>query len=454
MDNKNKPDIKKSALILQHSPEGIIAVQGNHVVSRAQFIQHVTELAGRLPDKAYAINLCQNRYHFMVAFAAVILARQVNLLPANQTDSEISSLADEHQDSYVLLDCEMPELKTEQLYVGINHDDALNASEQTVPEIPDDQLVAMVFTSGSTGQSKGNLKYWGELSAGTALLANRFGFDNDDVYTIVATVVPQHMFGLETSVLLPMLTSTCVHIDRPFYPADVERCLSETPRPRVLVTTPVHLRAIRHASIDWPKTGFILSATAPLSRELAVEIESVLNTEVREIFGCTEAGSFASRTTVRDDDWMLYDDFNLKIDDAGSELFAPHLGQRIHLFDIMEFTRPGYFRVTGRHADMLNIAGKRASLGDLNHKLMKIDGVNDGVFYMPDFDSSDSVARLAAFVVAPEVSDTDIIAAMSACVDAVFLPRPIIRLEQLPYNDIGKLPRQALTDLYVKYKQK
>jgi len=444
-----------SALIFQESPDDTIAVQGDRVISRSQFIQHVIHLAGQLPDKAYAINLCQDRYHFMVAFAAVILARQVNLLPSNQTSKEVNAVTETYQDSYVIVDSSLQDLVAEQLHIVIPDNGVLPVDVHNVPEILDEQLVALVFTSGSTGQSTANKKYWGELCAGTALLASRFGFDTDKVNTVVATVVPQHMFGLETSILLPMLTRTRVHIERPFYPADVECNLAEIQAPRVLVTTPVHLRAICHAGVDWPETKFILSATAALPLDLAKEVEFVMNTEVREIFGCTEAGSFASRKTVKDKDWKLYDGFSLQLDDSGSELIASHLSQRVHLLDIMEPTRPGCFIVKGRHADMLNIAGKRASLGDLNHKLMRVQGVKDGVFFMPDAgDDQESVIRLVAFVVAPGISDDDINVALSKSVDAVFLPRPIIRLEQLPYNDIGKLPRQALTDCYVNYKRK
>ena len=42
------------------------------------------------------------------------------------------------------------------------------------------------------------------------------------------------------------------------------------------------------------------------------------------------------------------------------------------------------FVVHGREADQINIAGHRVSLGDLNQKLLEIDGVQDGVFFLPE----------------------------------------------------------------------
>ena len=58
------------------------------------------------------------------------------------------------------------------------------------------------------------------------------------------------------------------------------------------------------------------------------------------------------------------------------------------------------FKLLGRHADLVNIAGNRASLSDLNLKLNAIDGVRDGVFIMPDNQADDDVQRVAALVVA------------------------------------------------------
>jgi acyl-coenzyme A synthetase/AMP-(fatty) acid ligase len=68
----------------------------------------------------------------------------------------------------------------------------------------------------------------------------------------------------------------------------------------------------------------------------------------------------------------------------------------------------------GRNSDLLEIAGKRASLGDLNRRLLAIAGVEDGVMFTLDADAG-SVCRLAALVVAPALSEAHILAALRAC---------------------------------------
>ena len=51
------------------------------------------------------------------------------------------------------------------------------------------------------------------------------------------------------------------------------------------MTTPVHLRALLQSGVALPPLAGIVSATAPLPRELAAEAEARWHTELREVFG-------------------------------------------------------------------------------------------------------------------------------------------------------------------------
>jgi acyl-coenzyme A synthetase/AMP-(fatty) acid ligase len=100
---------------------------------------------------------------------------------------------------------------------------------------------------------------------------------------------------------------------------------------------------------------------------------------------------------------------------------------------------------------MINIAGKRSSLAYLNHQLLAIPGVVDGVFYLPedaeDARSATGAARLGALVVAPGITPEAIRAALRERIDAVFLPRPLHLVASLPRNSTGKLTRATLREL-------
>jgi acyl-coenzyme A synthetase/AMP-(fatty) acid ligase len=327
--------------------------------------------------------------------------------------------------------------------------DALPELDGGIPQLADDALVAIGFTSGSTGRPQANAKTWGSFRASTAqnLAALADLWPAGTTPHLVATVPSQHMYGMELSVLLPLLGGAAVHVARPFFPADIVRELHEANAPRLLVTTPVHLRALVDAGVALPPLTGIVSATAPLSAELAALAEARFGCEVRELFGSTETCVIARRRTARESAWTPLPGVRIAPQPDGSAVHAPHLAAPVALADLVEVEADGRFHLRGRNADLLEIAGKRASLGDMTRRLLAIPGVEDGVVFQLDQPGSDGVRRIAALAVAPDLSEREILAALRACVDPVFLPRPLRRVAALPRNDTGKLPRAALQAL-------
>ncbi len=93
------------------------------------------------------------------------------------------------------------------------------------------------------------------------------------------------------------------------------------------------------------------------------------------------------------------------------------------------------------------MAGKRSSIGFLNAQLNAIPGVEDGAFFLRDDSGESGVSRLGAVVVAPGQSGAAIVEQLRQRIDPVFLPRPLLLVEQLPRNAVGKLPQHALQGL-------
>ena len=65
------------------------------------------------------------------------------------------------------------------------------------------------------------------------------------------------------------------------------------------------------------------------------------------------------------------------------------------------------------------------------------------MFQLDDTDAA-GVRRIAALVVAPDLDEAHILNHLQRGVDAVFLPRPLLRVASLPRNETGKLPRETL----------
>jgi acyl-coenzyme A synthetase/AMP-(fatty) acid ligase len=135
---------------------------------------------------------------------------------------------------------------------------------------------------------------------------------------------------------------------------------------------------------------------------------------------------------------------------ANDQVFAQggHVEQLTPLCDVIEITSEEEFLLHGRTADLVNVAGKRSSFGYLNAQLNAIPGVVDGAFFLrEEMTGSTGVARLGAVVVAPGLTVAALTEQLRLLIDPVFLPRPLLMVDELPRNATGKLPQQALQAL-------
>jgi acyl-coenzyme A synthetase/AMP-(fatty) acid ligase len=432
--------------LLAGGPSRAIAWRDSQSVTAATFLAHVQQVAALLPDAVGAVNLCEDRYAFLVAFTALVVRGQVNLLPPSRAPHAVDEVMANHPGCYAIGELALDPAPSGYLRMPALADDAPAYGE--VPSIPADAIVAIGYTSGSTGKPKPNVKTWGSFHASNTGNITMLNAAIGGPFDVVATVPPQHMYGMEMSVVMPLMSEVSVHAGRPFFPADVAAALASMPEPRVLVTTPVHLRALVESGVRLPSLAAFVSATAPMPVELAREAEKCFGAPLHEVFGSTETCVFASRRTATEEEWSLYEGTTLHSQPDGTLVDAPQLAEPMALADIVTLHDGGRrFRLCGRNTDLLEIAGKRASLGDLNRRLLAIDGVQDGVLFQLDEPDAAGVRRIAGLVVAPGLTADAVMAALRAAMDPVFLPRPLRLVEALPRNETGKLPRGALLAL-------
>ena len=433
----------------------VVAYYGGHAVSAARFIADVGRVAESLPASSHLVNFCVDRYHFAVGLIAALVRGQVSLLPPNQTPDMLRQLQRDYAGLYALSDSSQQSTVIEQVMYPQAAEESGGHSPTlrfSVPAFAEDQVAAIAFTSGSTGKPTAHRKTWGALALGAAAEAERFALHREGRSTLVSTVPPQHMYGLESSVLMALRGGLALHAGRPFYPADVAAALAEVPGDRVLVTTPVHLRAMLNEEIALPGLRMIVCATAALSLEMAAQAEARYRAPLHEVYGFTEAGMVATRRTVQGQLWHCLRDVRLRRDGDDVKAAGGHVEKEVPFTDVVDMNGHDKFVLHGRNADLVNIAGKRTSLAYLNHQLNSIEGVRDGVFFMPD-ESGEGVIRLTAFVVAPGISRDVLFGALRTRIDAVFLPRPLYFVDSLPRNATGKLPREALLQYAAELKQ-
>ncbi|MEP6678950.1 MAG: AMP-binding protein [Betaproteobacteria bacterium] len=434
-------------LIAHRNPGDVVCYRRGAPVTASRFLADVERIAQQLPAGVHVLNACGDRYKFAVGLAATIVTEKMSLLPADLAPATVRRLTDLHPGLFCLTDraAPLPGLPR------VTYRDAAATGEPplhaVIPDIDDDRPVAWLFTSGSTGEPVPHLKTWGALVRSVGIEARRLAIDTGERAVIVATVPPQHAFGLESSVLLPLQGGIAFSAARPFYPVDICAALAEVPRPRVLVSTPFHLRLLFDSGADLPALDLVVSATAPLPLALVRQVEARSGAPLLEIFGSTDTGQIASRRPSVSAEWHLFDGVELAPEGDLTWASGGHVGAPVVLNDVVELAGERRFRVLGRSSDLVNVAGKRSSVAFLTHQLTTIPGVLDGAYFMPEHDEAAGVTRLAAVVVAPDLTAPALMQALRARVDPTFLPRPLVYVDALPRNETGKMRRESLRRL-------
>lgn len=427
-------------LLRGYLADGVIAWRGDVPVRAANFAAAAAALATRLPRRRHVLNLCEDRYHFMLGYAASLLAGQTTLLPPSRAPQALREACHDFADVYCLSD--RGAVVTELDCVEVRDEEAAPDTGAGARAIDAGLVAAIVFTSGSTGRHMPHPKTWGSLVAGARTLGEQLGLSPGTA--ILGTLPPQHMFGLESTVMLPMQNGLAVHAGRPLLPADVGAAAAVLPRPFWLMTSPLHLRACVAESLAIDDLAGVLCSTMPLAAELARAVEKLWRAPLYEIYGSSEAGMIAMRRTAAEDIWRLVPGLRFSERDGTLWVQGNHVREPQPVLDRVKRLDAARFTLEGRKADLVKIAGKRSSLEALNAALLAVDGVEDGVFFAPEGAGG---KRLIAFAVAPGRSAAQIRAALRKRIDGAFLPRPLHLVARLPRGESGKIPRQALADL-------
>ncbi len=423
------PLLRDGGTPFARNPDGFITVAAFRAGARLR--------ARQLRTSGSVVNLCENRYRFLEAFAAARQNGLTTLLPASHAPVAVSELIAAYPGCDVLRDTPV--------------EDPALTERMSTPDMPGDFVAAIAHTSGSTGMPAAHAKSWSSLGSTTALNAAviRSVMPNGHARHpwIVATVPPQHMYGFEMSVLLPLLAGFGIHGGRPLLPGDVAAALHDVPAPRVLVSTPVHLRSLVESGTRFPDVAAVISATAPMTQASAARIEQCFSTVLIEMFGSTETCIVATRQTAREAAWRAYPGIRFESVTAGTAVNAPWLATEQLLHDVIELGDDGTFTVIGRQGDLIEVAGKRASLADLTRRLAALPGVQDAIVFQPPPESGGRAGRCAAFVVAPGASAREIARRFRQVVEPAFVPRPLVIVAALPRNDVGKIPLARLVEM-------
>ncbi|RYZ35343.1 MAG: glycosyltransferase, partial [Sphingobacteriales bacterium] len=149
-----------SSGLIDRNPDDFIALNRSSLAALggqegywrcSDFLGQVMRLAEVLPARQYAINLCENRYLFMLGFCAAIVKQQTNLLPQNRAEATQRNLLDQYANSYILHDG-VASIVHDARHFDINYVNLLGEPARDIPQIlPEFDLFLFTSNNEPTG---------------------------------------------------------------------------------------------------------------------------------------------------------------------------------------------------------------------------------------------------------------------------------------------------------------
>ncbi|WP_432372959.1 AMP-binding protein [Pantoea allii] len=315
--------------------------------------------------------LCfEDSYLFIVALLATLHAGKTPVIPGH---------------------CRVPLLNEQQaLFDGVLSEKTLSwqgpllvvSSSMTIaspsqhfPALCDDAEIEL-FTSGSTGQPRRVVKSVASLDNEAALLAARFAGRLTGC-RVVASVVPQHQYGLTFRIILPMALGLPLHAAMLWY-AEQFAALSHDYQ-YAFISSPAFLKRLDR-QLTPPPVAMVFSAGGMLPWQDVSQAADWMHIWPDEIYGSTETGILAWRYRQHDDvTWQPFEGVHFHQEDDTLRVFSPLIADRdgLLLDDILHIEQDGQFRLAGRRGSVVKIEEKRISLSDVEQRLLALDGIRE-----------------------------------------------------------------------------
>ena len=383
---------------------------------------------------------CEDAFRFAAGLLGLAQAGCTIVLPPNLLPGTLEALAPGTQ--------------------GVLRDgDVQPAPEPTRAPIPDTGLE--FWTSGSTGTPKRVLRRFSEVVREIPILEGILGGSSPGAL-VLGTVPHHHFYGLLFRILWPLgsgrpfAAETCGDPDR--YAAVLMK--EQAP---ILISSPAHLARLPEL-VDLDGFGThpaaIFSSGGPLRREDALRWRRWVPNGILEIYGSTESGGVAWRNPAPEpgsDWWTPFSDTVVSLEPDGAlHLRSPRLesgGMRME--DAATLREDARFQLLGRLDRVVKVEEKRVSLVELEAALEAHPAVRRAaVTLLPGRRS----VLGAALVLAPGEDSSRpesrlelgrrLRQHLALRFDPAALPRRWRFLDQLPFDDRGKLRAQDLAALF------
>ncbi len=338
----------------------------------------------------------------------------------------------------------------------------------TEPRSADD-LAALVYTSGTTGRSKGAMLSHGNLASNGLALVEAWGFTADDVLLHALPVF--HVHGLFIALHCALLSGSCIlWLDR----FKEDAVIAALPKATVMMGVPTHYtRLLADSRFDRTVTDSVrlfVSGSAPLLPSTFSEFEGRTGKRILERYGMSEALILTTNPLVGDrlagSVGYALPGLELRIAGGGDTGIVEVRGPGVlrgywrrpdrHAAD---FTDDGFFvtgdigrleadgrlRLVGREKDLVISGGFNVYPKEVELVLDELPGVTESaVIGVPHPDWGEAVVA----VIEGRAEEAAVIAAARARLAAFKVPKRVFATDALPRNAMGKVLKNELRERY------
>ena len=342
-----------------------------------------------------------------------------------------------------------------------------------------DDLAAILYTSGTTGRSKGAMLTHRNLASNAVVLHREWGFGPADV--LIHMLPLFHVHGLFVASHCVLMNGTAMRFHSRF---DAKRAIAEFPQSTVFMGVPTfYTRLLDEPALTREATAgmrLFVSGSAPLLAETHVEFERRTGHRILERYGMTETGMLTSNplagerragtvgpplpgTEVR------------IVDDEGKGVAAGEIGHVLvrgdNVFqgywrmpernreefldgwfrtgDVGTLSADGYLSIVGRSKDLIITGGYNVYPKEVELALDELPGVRESAVVgvpHPDFGEAVTAVIVAAPGAAP--TEAEVIAALKRKLANFKVPKRVYVEEELTRNAMGKVQKNVLRDRY------
>lgn len=352
----------------------------------------------------------------------------------------------------------------------------------TVANVAPTDLAAILYTSGTTGRSKGAMLTHENLASNALALHEMWGWKKGDV--LIHALPIFHVHGLFVAIHCALLNGSKMWFLPKF---DADQVLELMPQSTVLMGVPTfYSRLVDHPGLTPEASAnmrLFISGSAPLLAETFTAFEDKTGQRILERYGMTETGMITSnpldgvrlpatvgyplpgvQVRIADEDGTI-----LAKDEIGVlELRGPNVFKgywRMAEKTAAEFRKDGWFitgdvaqmsddgrvSIVGRAKDMIISGGYNVYPKEIESAIDELGGIKESaVIGVPHPDFGEAVTAVIVREDGAQIDEGAVQSGIAADLARFKHPKRVFIVDELPRNTMGKVQKNILRDTYAK----